>query len=144
MTTQFLQFVINHWMLWLLLVVAVALLFIEETRGRIKGVQKLSATDCVSFINRQDALVIDIRNADAFNDGHIANARNMPSEKFTTDISIQDANPSRPLIVVCQAGQSSLTIGAKLRKQGFLQVYSLAGGINGWKQNNFPLVKGTS
>ena len=141
---QLLQFITHHWVLCSLLVIIILLIIFEELRGRgVRGVQSTSPQQAVQLINRQNALVIDVRSPEAFSGGHIATATNVPAEKWSNaDFMISENDRNRSIIVVCQAGQTSLAIAAKLHKQGFQHVHSLTGGITNWKQNTLPLVKG--
>ena len=66
-----LQFSINHWPLLATLVVLVIMLIIEETRTTIQGVTKISANKVVELMNRENAIVIDIREQEKFNSGHL-------------------------------------------------------------------------
>ena len=74
---EFVSFITHHWLLSALFIVLLILLFVEEARS--KGLLgQLSAQDLVGLINRESAVVIDIRNREAFQEGHIIGAINLP------------------------------------------------------------------
>ncbi len=68
------QFAVHHWLLCGLFIVLLILLMLEEARS--KGLLgQLGPQDLVQLINRESAVVVDIRNREAFKDGHIVEFR---------------------------------------------------------------------
>lgn len=135
------QFLGHHWLLTGLLVILLILLFIEEARS--KGVMggQLSPAELVHLINRESPAVIDIRNREAFQEGHIVGAVNFPQAELEKDFSKLNKYKDRPLVIVCAMGQKAGEVAVKLKKQGFTNVRVLSGGINAWKSAQMPLVK---
>lgn len=108
-----------------------------------KGGNELSTIEATQLINREDALLLDIRDAAAYANGHILNARNIPMaqlEERSDELGKQKGR-KRPVIVHCDSGARSGAASAVLAKHGFEQVYSLAGGINAWKAAGLPIEK---
>lgn len=138
---QYIDFVLHHWLLWLALVMVAALIFFEETRTKMRGVQRVSPQDAISLINHQEALIIDIRDQDAFTNAHIVGAMNIPSDKLEDKLQQLNKYKAKPIILVCYKGISSVEAGTKLHKQGFEKIYSLAGGIGAWQNAGLPLTK---
>jgi rhodanese-related sulfurtransferase len=135
---QLVEFVGNHWVLVLALVVILSLLVYNLSVGSKGAVDPLSAT---AMINHQDAVVVDVRpNAD-FAQGHIINSINIPINGFSKQISTLDKHKERPIIVSCRSGAQSSQACAQLRKQGYQQVYNLRGGILAWQNANLPISK---
>src|SRR3990167_9852114 len=137
--SQVIEFTYHHWILWLTLVVVIVLLIIEESRSRIKGVRKISPQESIHLINKENALIIYTRNKEAFREGHIANAKNMSQEETDDYAAALNSYKSSPLLVVCYAGVSSLKVAQQLKKAGFEKVFSLSGGMNGWKAAGLPV-----
>jgi rhodanese-related sulfurtransferase len=136
---QFLQFVINHWMLSLLLVVILVLLIIEELRGRIGGVPRVSPQDLTRMMNREDAVVVDVRDGNAFAKGHIIGAVNIPHTLINVNIEKLEKYQQQPIVMVCGRGQTSPQEAEKLHKKGFEKIYFLAGGLAAWQDAGYPL-----
>jgi rhodanese-related sulfurtransferase len=133
-------FAIHHWLLSGLFVVLLILLFIEEARS--KGLLgQLSPQDLVVMLNRDSAVVVDIRPRDAFQEGHIIGAVNFPQAELEKDLTKLNKFKDRPVVVVCATGQKAAEIAMKLKKQGYERVSVLSGGINSWKTAQMPLVK---
>lgn len=136
---QFIQFVINHWMLWLALVVIVALLVMQGSQGMIKGVQKIMPQAAVNLINHENATIIDVRGDAEYGAGHITASIHVPYDALEQKLGT--LNKDKPVIVVCGNGQISPKAGAILVKQGFTKVYFIAGGIVGWQRAGLPLTQ---
>lgn len=137
---DFVQFIIHHWLLSGLFIVLLILLFIEE--ARTKGLLgHLSPADLVQLMNREAAVVIDIRDRAAFQEGHIIGAFNFPAAELTKDFSKLNKHRDKPLVIVCATGQKSAEVAGKLKQQNYAQVHVLSGGMNAWKNAQMPVVK---
>ena len=75
--------------------------------------------------------IVDIRDAGAFAQGHIAEAQTVNDENIQD--FLQKADKGRPLICYCYHGISSQRAAGFFAQQGFKQVYSIDGGFEGWK-----------
>jgi len=135
----YLQFAGNHTLLVSALVFSFFLLVFMELRRKASGITNLEPQQAVKLINT-DAVVIDLRSADAFARGHIVNARNIPFDELEASREKIDRLKSKPIIAVCESGVTSTRAVASLRKSGVESVYGLRGGINAWTQENMPLV----
>lgn len=101
----------------------------------------ISPTEATLLINREDALVIDVREPPEFIGGHIAGARNIPLARLAERLSELEQFKTRTIIVTCAAGSRSATAYKTLVDAGFSTVKNLAGGVGAWQQANLPLVK---
>jgi rhodanese-related sulfurtransferase len=135
------EFIANHSSLVLAFVVILAMLIWTLWQGASRGLKKLSPMDATQLINREDAVVIDVRSDGEFNQGHIVNAVNIPQKSLEEQLSKLEKYRERPIITACRNGQIALGVGNRLRKNGFEQVYNLAGGLTAWEGANLPLVK---
>lgn len=135
------QFVINNWLLFLALFAVLGMLIVPPLRQRLSGVKNVSPADAVRLINRQAGTVIDVREPAEYKTGHIPNSMNVPMSALATQVKQLAKHKDRPLILACRSGNRSVTAAMMLRKQGFDQVYSLAGGIIAWERDNLPTEK---
>lgn len=138
---RILEFTGNHTLLVSALVASFILLIFAELRRKASGVLSVAATDAVRLINA-DATIIDVRSIEAFNRGHIVNARNIPFDELDAKLSKLGADKDRTLLAVCDAGMTSSKVVDKLRKAGYESSYGLKGGMNGWTQEGLPVVTG--
>ena len=138
MANQLQEFVLHHWELWLALFAVLSLLLINEHLTKKQGPQALSTAAAIDAINHQDAAVVDLREAEVFQKGHVVGSKSLPGEPLDK----LEKYKEKPLILVCARGLQSSALAVKLRKQGFTNVMILAGGITAWKTANLPLAKG--
>lgn len=138
---HFFEFVVNHWILWSLFVVVLILIIVEEIRGRVFGIPPVTPQDLTRMINREDPVIIDVRDANTFLKGHIVTSINIPHTSMDTSLDKLQQYRERPIVIVCTNGQTSPIEAAKLHDKGFEKVYFLAGGIAAWQQAGYPLRK---
>ncbi len=135
----YLEFVGNHLLLVSGLFLSFFVLVFTELRRKAAGIVNLEPQDAVKLINA-DAVVVDLRSADAFSRGHIVNAKNIPHDELDADMEKLTRFKSKPVVAVCDAGMTSSRVVNRLRKAGIDNVYGLRGGLNAWTQANLPLV----
>lgn len=104
---------------------------------------EVNAAEATLLINREDAHVVDVREADEFAAGHLPEARNIPLAKLAERAGEIEKYKDKPLIVCCAAGMRSAKGCGELAKLGFGRVYSLAGGVDAWVGAGYPIKKGT-
>jgi rhodanese-related sulfurtransferase len=90
------------------------------------------------LINRQDAAIVDVREAAEYATSHIINSRNIPLAQLKGRAAELDKQKDKPLIVVCETGQRSSGAIAILKQAGFTNLFNLQGGIGAWKQAGLP------
>ena len=138
---KFLEFTSNHVLLVSALMISFFVLVFSELRRKASGLINVEAGDAVKLINN-DAIVIDLRSADAFARGHIVNARNIPNDELDAKLEQLEKYKSTAIVAVCDAGVSSTQAVNKLRDSGFETVFGLKGGMSGWGQAGLPVVTG--
>jgi len=129
--------------IWLVLLAAFSgiMLMLPIIRGKLSGALSADTTQAVQLINHQDALILDVREANEFAAGHIANARHIPLGQLATGLKPLEKHKDKTIVVNCQSGTRSAMACGVLRKNGFTQVYNLKGGIKAWEQAGLPTVK---
>jgi rhodanese-related sulfurtransferase len=139
---QFIEFLGNHVVLsavWVGLFVAVIVSWIK---GLMSPVKAISPQKLTFMVNREDALVVDIRNKAEFDKGHITDALHLGLDKIQKkDFAALENKQSTPIIVVCNAGMSAGGASNTLSKNGFTQVSLLQGGMNAWATAGLPVTK---
>lgn len=103
------------------------------------GVRPLSPQEATLLMNREDALVIDVRDIIEWSGGHVSSARHLMLAQLEAKLSELDKFKTRPLIICCQSGARSALACRTLKKHGFEQVYNLSGGIAAWREAGLPL-----
>jgi rhodanese-related sulfurtransferase len=133
------QFIIHHWSLWLALAIILALIFINELNSQKKRGKTLTPAQAVHMINRENAVIIDIREQEAFRKAHIIDSVRAAADDFTQ--KRMEKYKNKPLILVCTRGMQAANLAPTLKAQGFTEVMVLAGGISAWQEAGLPLVK---
>ena len=133
---QAFEFINNNWMLvsvWGAFLAA----FLWDNNQRSGA--SISSAQATQMINKQDAVVLDIRDKKDFDDGHLANAINIPYSSLADRLSELESSKEHPIVLVCKSGQSVGMAGKTLKQKGF-EVYRLSGGMLEWTNQNLPLV----
>ncbi len=103
----------------------------------VAGLRMLQMNDSV--------VILDAREPAEFNVSHIASAKNVGFNDFSSEEKqLQKVKKNTPIIVYCSVGIRSEQIGEKLKKAGFTNVKNLYGGIFEWKNKNFPVIDSTA
>jgi rhodanese-related sulfurtransferase len=127
-----------------LLLIAVALvsgaMLLWPYVRRVGGGPSVSAAQATQLINREDALVFDVRDPGEYGTGHILGAKNLPLSRIQAAGSeIAAKRKDKPVIVYCDNGNRSTKAAAALRSQGYARVVNLSGGLGAWQQAGLPL-----
>lgn len=101
----------------------------------------LGTLQATQLMNHKNAVLLDVREAEEFARGHVAQAKNIPFAGLAGRFGELGTNKSKPVIVVCERGSRSGKAAAQLRAQGFAEVYTLAGGMQAWQQAGLPVKK---
>lgn len=136
---QFIEFVGNNFLLVGIFVVLLILFIANETS---RGGRTISNQELVTLMNHNQAVVVDLRTSKEFSEGHITGALHIPYTSITSRMTEIERHKEKPIVLTCKLGQHSGATGAQLRKAGFKNIQRLAGGMNGWRMGNMPVVKG--
>jgi rhodanese-related sulfurtransferase len=107
-------------------------------RGNKAEVSPAAAT---LMMNREDAVILDVRETAEWSGGHIANARHIALGQIDKHLVEIDKLKQTPVIVCCATGGRAQSAREKLVKAGFEKVFNLAGGIAAWSEAGLPLTK---
>ena len=90
---------------------------------------------------KTNILVLDVRSAEEFAQGHIKGAVNISHEQINENLSKIIAFKDQPVVVHCRSGRRALSAENALRVAGFSDLRHLDGDMNGWQAADLPLVK---
>lgn len=114
----------------------------NEVAQLFRGFRTVRPAALTALINRENALVVDLRPAADFEKGHIPGAKNVQMSQFDPENKKLAPAKALPVVLVCKDGSASSGAAKRLKAAGFEQVHVLDGGIGGWQQAELPLVKG--
>lgn len=138
---QLLDYFTNHPLLAGAAVAMAALVIAYEVRRRGEGAAAVPPSQAIRMVN-DGAVLVDLRSANQFKDGHIAGARNVPGDQLAADTKALDRLTGRKLILYCDSGTTTAAALRTLARAGVRDVFSLRGGLAAWRQDNLPVVKG--
>ena len=136
------EFVSNHLMLVAAFAAVLAALVGQEVGRLTRKYKTLSPAQLTQLINRDGALVIDVRAINDFQSGHVPGSRHVAMSQFDPENKELAKLKDLPVAVVCKTGQTSGDAANRLAKAGFGKVYSLEGGIEAWRGAELPVAKG--
>ncbi|MFI5302937.1 MAG: MBL fold metallo-hydrolase, partial [Polyangiales bacterium] len=84
-------------------------------------------------------IVLDVREREAFDAGHIPAARLLPRGQLELRVNQELPDPTARIVVSCEFGRISTLATATLRSMGFLRAVALDGGIKGWREAGLGL-----
>ncbi len=87
-----------------------------------------------------DLLLIDVREQNEWDEGHIPRAQHMPLNDIAANIHTLAPHHHQTIYLHCRGGVRSKTAAHALLQQGYTSVYSVDGGINAWAQAHYPVV----
>ncbi len=119
--------------------VVILILFIWNEVKR--GGKTIDSQQLVSMMNKDEAVVLDVRDSTEFSKGHINGAVNIPFAALTNRVKELEKYRSQTVVIACKMGQHSGLATNVLRKEGFEDVAKLRGGLMEWRAQNMPVVK---
>ncbi|WP_420599099.1 rhodanese-like domain-containing protein [Neptuniibacter sp.] len=135
---QYIEFIGNHPFMVAAWVLTLAMFIFFERSKAGKAVTPAQATQ---LINKENAVVLDIRPKKEWSTGHITNAKHIPLADLEKRLDELSKYRQRPVIVVCNLGQAASTATRKLKAEGFENAVRLSGGMTEWKGQSLPIVK---
>jgi rhodanese-related sulfurtransferase len=89
-----------------------------------------------------DLIVLDVRERDAYEAGHVPGARLLPRGQLELRVNEELPDPTRRILTCCEFGRISTLAAATLRDLGFLRTVALDGGMKAWKEAGYPVRTG--
>lgn len=89
-----------------------------------------------------DLIVLDVREKDAFEAGHIPGARHLPRGQLELRVNEAFPDPTVRMVTCCDYGKISTLAAATLRRMGFMHAVALDGGMKAWTDQGFPVEAG--
>ena len=134
------EFIQKNIFLILIALVSGAMLIWPLVR-RGSGGPWVTTLEATQLMNRNDAIVIDVRDAAEYARGHILGAKSFPRADLERRAAEFDKYKSKPVIVYRGNGNKAGNALALLRKHGFDKLHNLAGGFAAWQQAGLPVEK---
>ncbi len=115
-----------------------AMLLWPLLRGGMGGAS-VTTLQATQLMNRENALVLDVREPAAYAAGHILGAKNLPLAEIDKRAADFEKYKSKTVIVHCDTGSTATRAVALLKARGFENVFNLAGGFRAWLTGGLPV-----
>lgn len=139
---QLVEFAGNNIVLAGVWVALVAMLVFSYVSSLTSSTKELNTHEATLMMNKEDAVVVDIRAAKEYKAGHILGARQLKPEALREkNFSVLENSKDKPIILVCAMGNQARSTANAMAKAGFANVNVLKGGMNAWQSASLPISK---
>lgn len=139
--SSFTEFASQNFILFAALGIIVALILRMEIKIALRGFKAVTPAQAVLLMNKEDAVMIDVREDSERVHGHIQGAKHVALSAMKQRVSELQSYIEQPVIAYCKLGNRSSQACEILKKNNFKNVMSLKGGIEAWQNVNLPIVK---
>ena len=113
---------------------------VEDTRKRIREV---SIDEVKKRLDRKEKfLLIDVREESEYAADHLPGAVHLGKGIIERDVEARVPDQDTPMVLYCGGGFRSALAADNLQIMGYTQVLSMDGGIRGWREKGFALIRG--
>ena len=106
-----------------------------------KNIIEISPQDAAVKLKSGEAVMIDVRDKDEWDEGHIPDATHLSRGTVELDIEEKLPSPNAMIICHCGGGGRSALAAESLQRMGYKNVRSMAGGFKAWKAAGLPATK---
>jgi molybdopterin/thiamine biosynthesis adenylyltransferase/rhodanese-related sulfurtransferase len=104
-----------------------------------REISEVDASRARELIDAGEPVVVDVREQDEWDEGHIPGAVHIPRGHLESRIERAAPEPNRSIVLYCSSGNRSAFAAKTLEDMGYQDVASLSGGFTDWKRNGFPV-----
>ncbi len=90
---------------------------------------------------RNDLIVVDVRERDQFDAGHLPGAMFLPRGQLELRVNEAFPDPTIRIVTVCELGKISTLAAATLRSLGYMHATALDGGMKAWREAGLAVEK---
>ena len=106
-----------------------------------KNITEISPQDAAAKLKSSEAVIVDVRDKDEWDEGHIPGAIHL--SRGTIELDIEEKVPDSDAMIICHCGGGGRGALAteSLQKMGYKNVRNMAGGLKAWKTTGLPTTK---
>ncbi len=113
--------------------------FLALIEGVKNQVNHITQAELFALLNNKDLVIIDVREKEEFDQGHLPCAIHLSKGVLERDIEKVIVNPDAEIVVYCSGGYRSILAADNLQKMGYTQVKSLIAGSRAWQAQGLPM-----
>ena len=106
-----------------------------------QNITEISPQDAAAKSKSGEALIVDVRDKDEWDEGHIPGAMHMSRGTIELDIEGKVPDPNAMIICHCGGGGRGALATESLQKMGYKNVRNMSGGFKAWKAASLPITK---
>ena len=120
----------------------------EEAGQEVETVPQINVHDLHHKLTTNGLQVLDVRDSEEWDDGHIENAHFLPYTRMVEQIGSPamldtlNLDQEQPIAVTCATGKRSSTAISVMKRDGFKNLYNVTGGMEAWEAAGFPMIDG--
>ena len=112
---------------------------VDDAKTRVR---ETNVDEVKKRMDRGDTFtLVDVREESEFAKDHLPGAIHLGKGVIERDIETRVPDLNAEMILYCGGGFRSALAADNLQKMGYKNVISMDGGIRGWRESNYPLVK---
>jgi len=138
---EYIEFAGRHTLLFVALAAVIALIIMSELKRATKGYKEVLPSEAVRLINKEDAIVVDVREANELGQGTIIDSKHIALSALPERIDNLSPDKDKPILVFCKMGNRSAQACKLLLKNSYTNVFGLKGGITAWTNDQLPITK---
>ena len=109
-------------------------LYASELDVSIESLQSKQAAN-------QNLLLLDVRSAEEFKEGHVPGAVNIPHTKLDEIYLLLNGSKDKQRIVYCRSGRKAGQVLSAMKEKGLMDLYHLEGDMTAWNEAGLPVEK---
>ncbi len=116
--------------------------FLKIVQDAKQRIQEVTIDDVKSKLDRNEKFVlVDVREESEYAKDHLPGAIHLGKGVIERDVEDRVPDPATPMVLYCGGGFRSALAADNLQKMGYKKVFSMDGGVRGWREKNFPMTK---
>ena len=112
------------------------LALVESVKNQVNHITQ---AELLALLNNKDLVIIDVREKEEFNRGHLPCAIHLSKGVLERDIEKIIANPETEIVVYCSGGYRSILAAYNLQQMGYTHIKSLIAGSTAWQAQGLPM-----
>lgn len=138
---EYIEFAGRHPLLFVALAAVIALIIMTELKRATKGYKEVPPAEAVRLINKEDAMVLDVRESNELGQGSIIDSKHIALSVLPDKLNDLSIDKEKPILVTCKLGNRSAQACKLLLKNSYSNVFGLKGGLTAWQNEQLPLSK---
>ena len=95
--------------------------------------EQVTVDEALKIINEPNTIILDVRESNEYNKGHLKNSINIPFDEIATRFQEEvTSHKDTAIVIYCQSGHRAMIAAETLANLGFKNIYTF-GSIDDWK-----------